>query len=135
MFYLLFKWYPLSQFPLCKPPSHPPLPCFYEGAPPPTHLHLPHCPSIPLQWGIKPSQDLGPPLPLMPDKTLSVSSVFPLAAPLESLCSVQWLAVSIHICITQHLAEPLRRQLHQVPVSKHRLASATVSGFGICMWD
>jgi hypothetical protein len=46
----------------------PPLPCFYEGAPPPTYPLPFHCPSIPLHWGIKPSQDQGPPLPLMPDK-------------------------------------------------------------------
>jgi len=28
-----------------------------------------------------------------------------------------------------------RRQLYQAPVSKHFLASAIVSGFGVCMWD
>jgi hypothetical protein len=33
------------------------------------------------------------------------------------------------------LAKPLRRQLYQVPVSKHFLASAIVSGFGVYMWD
>ena len=44
------------------------------------------------------------------------------------------LAVYIHICIGQELANPLRRQLYRAPVSKH-LASAIVSGFGVCMWD
>jgi hypothetical protein len=44
-------------------------------------------------------------------------------------------AVSIHICIGQALAEPLRRQLYKAPVSKHFLASTIVSGFGVCMWD
>jgi hypothetical protein len=29
--YLHLKCYPLSQFPLCKPPSHPTFPCFYEA--------------------------------------------------------------------------------------------------------
>jgi hypothetical protein len=43
---------------------------------------------------------------------------------LGSLCSVQWLAVSIQICICQALTEPFRRQLFQIPVNKHFLASA-----------
>jgi hypothetical protein len=38
--------------------------------PPPRHQLSPHCPSIPLHWGIKPLQDLRPPLPLMPDKAI-----------------------------------------------------------------
>ena len=43
-----------------------PQPCFYEGTP---YLPLlPHCPSIPLCWGIKLSQEQWPLLPLMPDK-------------------------------------------------------------------
>jgi hypothetical protein len=33
------------------------------------------------------------------------------------------------------LAEPLRRQLYQAPVSKHLLASTIVSGFGDCIWN
>jgi hypothetical protein len=41
-----------------------------------------------------------------------------------------WLAESIHLCICQALAEPLRRQLYQVPVNKNLLASTIVSGFG-----
>jgi hypothetical protein len=32
------------------------------------------------------------------------------------------------------MAEPLRRQLYQVPISKHLLASTTVSGFGDRLW-
>lgn len=98
------------------------------------HPLLPHHPSIPLHCAIKPSHDQGPPLTLMADKTPSAPSVLPLT-PFWSLCSVRWLAASIHICIAQDLAEPLRRQLYQAPVSKHFLASATVSGFGVCMWD
>jgi hypothetical protein len=42
--------------------------------------------------------------------------------------------VSLHICISQALAEPLRRQLYQAPVTKHLLASTIVSGFGGCSW-
>ena len=112
-------------------PFPPPFPCFYEGAPPTTYLPLPHHPSIPLYWGIKHSQDQGPPLPLMPDKAPSASSVLPLTPPLES----QWLAVSIHISIGQDLAEPLGRQLYQAPVSKYFLTTTIclglVSGCGM----
>ena len=49
--------------------------------------------------------------------------------------SVQWLAESICLCICQSLADPLRRQPYQAPVSKHFMASAIVSGFGDCIWD
>jgi hypothetical protein len=68
-------------------------------------------------------------------QTPSTPSVLALTSPLGSLHSVQWLAVSILICLSQDLAEPLRRQLYQVPVSKHFLASAIVSALGVCMWD
>jgi hypothetical protein len=65
----------------------------------------------------------------------SAPSVLSLTPPLGTVCSVQWLAVSIHLCICQALAEPLRRQLYQTPVSMHFLTSATVSAFGDCIWD
>jgi hypothetical protein len=39
--------------------------------------------------------------------------------------------VSIHFCICQTLAEPLRRQLYQIPVSKILLVFAIVSGLKI----
>jgi hypothetical protein len=39
------------------------------------------------------------------------------------------------MCIGQDLAESLRRQLYQAPVTKHFLASEVVSGFGVCMWN
>ena len=68
-------------------------------------------------------------------QTPSVPSVLPLTPPLESLCSVQWLIASIHICIGQALADPLRRHPYQAPVRKHFVASAIVSGFGVCRWD
>jgi hypothetical protein len=45
------------------------------------------------------------------------------------------LAASICICSSQVLTEPLRRQLYQGPVSKHCLASAIVSGFGVWRWN
>jgi hypothetical protein len=64
------------------------------------------------------------------------SSFGPFSAPsLGTLCSVHWLAMSIHFCICQVLADPLRRELYQAPVRKILLASAIVSGFGNCIWD
>jgi hypothetical protein len=68
-------------------------------------------------------------------QTPSASWVLSLAPLLGKLCSVQWLAESIHFCICQALAEPLRRQLYQAPISKHLLASTIVSRFGGCLWD
>jgi hypothetical protein len=54
---------------------------------------------------------------------------------LGTLCSVQWLAASIHPCIFKALAGPLRRQPYQAPFSRHFLASTIVSGFDKCIWD
>ena len=68
-------------------------------------------------------------------QTPSAPSVLSLAPSLGTLCSVQWLAMSIRLCICQALAGPLRRQLYQAPFRKHFLASTTVSGFGDCIWD
>ena len=68
--YVHFKYYLLSQFPLWKAPTPTSSPCFYEGALPPTHPLPPHCPSILLHWGIKPSKHQGPLLLVMPEKAL-----------------------------------------------------------------
>jgi hypothetical protein len=65
--YLHFKCISLPDFPTTNPLSHPPSPCLYESAPP---LPTPNCLSISLCWGMEPSQDQGPPLPLMPDKAI-----------------------------------------------------------------
>jgi hypothetical protein len=54
-------------------------------------------------------------------QTSSATWVLSLAPSLGTLCSVQWMSVSIHFCIFQVLAEPLRRQLYQTPVSKFLL--------------
>jgi hypothetical protein len=59
-------------------------------------------------------------------QTPSDPSVLTLHSLLGSPRSVQCLAASIHICIGQALAEPLRGQLYQAPVSKCLLASARV---------
>jgi len=64
---------------------------------------------------------------------LQTPSVFSLTPPLGSPCLVQWLAVSILICISKALTEPPRRHAHLAPVSKHFLASAIVTGFGGCL--
>jgi hypothetical protein len=64
-------------------------------------------------------------------QTPSAPTVLALASPLGSPHLVQWLAAYICICVGQALAMPLRRQLYQAPVSKHFLASAIVSGFGV----
>jgi hypothetical protein len=123
---------PFPSFHSANPYPIPPYPASMRVLP---HPLPPHCSRIPLYWSIKPSQDHGLPLPLMSDKAPSVPSVLPLTPPLGSLCSVRWLIASIHICIGQDLAEPLRRQLYQAPVSKHFLASAIVFEFGVCRWD
>jgi hypothetical protein len=68
-------------------------------------------------------------------QTPSAPWVLSLAPSLGTRCSVQSMTVSIHFCICQTLAEPLRRQLYQGPVSRLFLASAIVSGFGGCLWD
>ena len=65
----------------------------------------------------------------------SAPSVLSPTPPLGTLCSVPWLAMSIHLCIYQALAEPLRRQLSQASFNKHFLESTIVSGFGNCKWD
>ena len=75
---------------------------------------------------------VAPPMGLL---TPSAPWVFSLVPPLGTLCSAHWLSVSICLCIYQALAEPLRRQLYQVPVSKHLLASTILSGFDGCLWD
>jgi hypothetical protein len=67
--------------------------------------------------------------------TSSVPWVLSLAPSFGTLCSVQWIAVHIHFCICQALAEPLRRQLYQPPVGKLLLAFTIVPGFGGCLWD
>jgi hypothetical protein len=54
---------------------------------------------------------------------------------LGSSGTVQWLTMSIFICIDQMLVDPLREQSYQVSVSKHFLVSAIVFEFVLCRWD
>ena len=68
-------------------------------------------------------------------QTPSAPWVLSLAPSLGTLCSVQWMSMTIHFFICQVLAEPLRRQLYHAPVSNLLLASYIVSGFGGCIWD
>jgi hypothetical protein len=74
-------------------------------------------------------------VPIMWLKTSSPPWLLSLAPTLGTLCSIQWMAVSIHFNICQTQADPLRRQLYQAPVTKHLLASTIVSRFGGCIWD
>jgi hypothetical protein len=67
-------------------------------------------------------------------KTPSAPWVLSLAPSLETLCSVQWMAVSIHF-ICQVLSESLKRQLYQASVNKHLLSSTIVSGVDDCIWE
>ena len=53
-------------------------------------------------------ENLGAMGPFLPVYSLVVS----LAPPLGNMCSVQWLAASIHFCICQALAKTLGRQLY-----------------------
>jgi hypothetical protein len=74
-------------------------------------------------------------LPSMGLQIPSAPWVLSLAPSLGTLCSVQWIAVNICLSTSQALAEFLRRQLYQAPISKILLASAIVTGFGDCLWD
>jgi hypothetical protein len=62
---------PLPGFPSTTPYPIPPSKLLLWGYSP-THPPLPHCPSIPLHWGVKLPKDQGPllPLMLMPDEVI-----------------------------------------------------------------
>jgi hypothetical protein len=64
-------------------------------------------------------------------QTPSAPWVLSQALSLGILCSIQWMAMSIHFSICQELAEPLRRQ----PYQQELVESTTMSGFGDCIWD
>ena len=74
-------------------------------------------------------------VPPMGLQTPSAPWVLSLAPSLGTLCSVQWMAVSIPLYICQALAVPIRKQLYQAPVSKFLLASTIVSVFGNYICD
>jgi hypothetical protein len=57
-------------------------------------------------WGYWLVHIVFPPMGL---QTPSAPWVLSLAPSLGTLCSIQWMSVSIHFCICQALAEPLRR--------------------------
>jgi hypothetical protein len=61
-------------------------------------------------------------------KTPSAPWVLSLAPPLGTLCSGQWMAASIRLCICQALTEPLRRQLLSGSYQKALL------GISNCAW-
>jgi hypothetical protein len=135
--YLHLKCYPLSWFPLWKPPipsplpllTNPPIPASWPWhfsilghrtftgprAPPPIDdwlghplLHMQLEPQVPpcvlFGWWFSPKELLRywlvhivvPPMGLQPP---SASWVLSLAPSLGTLCSDQWVAVSIHFCV------------------------------------
>jgi hypothetical protein len=151
----LLSWFPLWKPTITHPtpthssPTHPlghwafsgpraSLPIDVQQGHPLLHIWLESW--IPLIGGLVPGSSEGyllvhiviPPMGL---QTPSAPWVLCLAPLLGTLCSAQKLAESIHLWICQALAEPLRRQLYQAPVSKHLLAFTIVSGFGDCIWD
>ena len=67
-------------------------------------------------------------------QTPSAPSVLSLTPQLETLSNV-WLQASTSVVI--RLWHSLSGDSYQIsaPVSKHSLASAIVSGFGVCIWD
>jgi hypothetical protein len=76
--------------------------------------------------------DIVLPMGLPIHSTPSALSLTPL---LGTSSSVQWLTVSICLCICKALAGSLRREAYQAPFSMHFLASTIVSGFGNCVCD
>ena len=87
-----------------------------------------------LCWWVSPWEPLGDQLV---DVILTVGLQSPstplvlsLTSLLRTLCLVQWMVVSIHLCICKALAGSLRRQPYQAPFSMHFLASTIGSGFG-----
>jgi hypothetical protein len=85
-----------------------------------------------LPWLKNPINIAVPPMGLKNPSAPSVPSPTPVSGTPRS---VQWLAVSILLCICQALAEPLRRQPYQTLVSKHFPASTIRSEFGDYIWD
>jgi hypothetical protein len=61
--------------------------------------------------------------------------VLSLAPPLGTLCSLQLMAVSIHLCICQALADPLRGTAISGSCQQALVGIIIVSGFGNCIWD
>jgi hypothetical protein len=67
--------------------------------------------------------------------SLSSFSSFFISSHQGLLSSVQCLAASFLLYISQAFSEPLRRQLYPASVLKHLLAFTIVSGFGYFIWD
>jgi hypothetical protein len=139
------------------PPSHPGIPLHWGIEPPQAQgpllplmsnkvilCHIrsqSHGPSMCTHWlvvhslgvpGVLASWHCSSPMGLQTPSTPSVPSPTP---PSGTLHSVQWLAVSICLCLCQALVEPFRRQLYQAHINKHFLASTIGSRFGGCIWD
>ena len=75
--------------PCTMSPSHAPPLCLYDSAPSQPHSYLTTLAS-PLCWGIKPSQDQGPPLPLISP----FSATYAAGAIGSSMCTLWWVVYS-----------------------------------------
>jgi len=93
------------------------------------HMHLEPwvCPCVLFGWWFSPWELWLVGIVLMVLQTPSAPSTLSLTPPMGTPFSVQWLAVSICLCIHHALPDPVRRQLYQAPVSLHFLASAILS--------
>jgi hypothetical protein len=121
-----------SSFPSATPLFHPPLYYFYDGVPLFTYPLLPHHPSIPPHLGHQ--AFTGPrasPLIDVPFSSFSPSYNFSIGIYVLS----PMVGCKYPYRFGQDLAELLRQQLYQVPVSKYFLALALMSQVGVCMWD
>ena len=63
----------------------------------------------------------------------SAPLVIPLTLPYWSLASIQWLAVSVCICLSQLIVKPLRGQPCQGPVCMYNMTSEIYQDL-VCGW-
>jgi hypothetical protein len=82
-------------------------------------------------WGYWLVHIVVPPMEL---QTPSAPWVLSLTPSLRTLCSVQWMAVRIHFCIYQALAEPLKRQLYH-SLNPVIISSYSVFKFSLEAWE
>ena len=115
--YLHFKSYPLSQFPLCKPPIPSLLTLLLWGG---SHSLLT---ALAFLYTGATTSLQGPLLPLMPDKAPSAPSVLPLTAPLGGRYAQSdgWLRASASILVKfwQSLSEDSSIRLLSASTSRH----------------
>jgi len=89
------------------------------------------CPCVLFGWWFSPWELwlIGIAVVLMEIQVPSAPSILSLIPPMGTPFSSQWFAATICLCICHALAESLRRQLYQTPVTMHFLASSILSRF------